>query len=370
LQPGSSRRPRGWQRTYGERGESRQLAPEVSADDIANCVRHAYETAGYGEDAAGVAWGPLPETLDITMHVRAEQLPEDEAGLRHLSDDQAICVGYANALIDCEGLPPAHWLARKVATSLHDLRKVKGAGQVGPDGKVLMRVARNGSEWRPLSASISLHHHEDADWMFLDAFAHEAVEGACAGLAVPSITLNGAGMFACGGPNGDNGQTGKKLVMDAYGPTVPIGGGAWSGKDFWKADRRGGMLARCIAQWLVWKGSFAEVTVTLEYRPGSDAPSHASAVADGQRIELDASRLTADVVVPRLHWAFGAIPNILYPAPPLADVARWGHHGQLGSVLFNEIDTLCGWRVARHHADQARKLPAHDVHLALGETLA
>jgi S-adenosylmethionine synthetase len=51
-------------------------------------------------------------------------------------------------------------------------------------------------------------------------------------------------MFVAGGPNGDNGTTGKKLVMDAYGPTVPIGGGAWSGRDWNKVDRKGGKLAR------------------------------------------------------------------------------------------------------------------------------
>jgi hypothetical protein len=146
--------------------------------------------------------------------------------------DQAICAGYANSLAECDGLPPAHWLARRIARTLFEFRREKGAGQVGPDGKVLVRIARKGRAWRPMSVSISLHHHEASDWVFLDAFAEEAVESACAGRATPDITLNGAGMFVCGGPNGDNGQTGKKLVMDAYGPTVPIGGGAWSGEGF------------------------------------------------------------------------------------------------------------------------------------------
>ena len=53
------------------------------------------------------------------------------------------------------------------------------------------------------------------------------------------LTVNGAGAFDVGGPEGDNGLSGKKLVMDAYGARVPIGGGAWSGKDFFKADRAG-----------------------------------------------------------------------------------------------------------------------------------
>ena len=56
--------------------------------------------------------------------------------------------------------------------------------------------------------------------------------------------MNGAGNFEVGGPEGDNGLSGKKLVVDAYGPRVPIGGGALSGKDFFKADRAGAVLAR------------------------------------------------------------------------------------------------------------------------------
>jgi S-adenosylmethionine synthetase len=209
---------------------------------VPNLVRKAYADAGYGEDAAGHVWGPRPEDLKIDQYMRIGQFDHGERDLRHLSDDQAICIGYANAIDECDNVPPAHWLAKKLARTLVDLRRVKGAGQVGPDGKVLVRIARAGRIWRPLAVSMSLHHHEGSDWIFLRRFAEDALETACAGHPLPNLTLNGAGMFVCGGPNGDNGTTGKKLVMDAYGPTVPIGGGAWSGKDFMKVDRKGGCL--------------------------------------------------------------------------------------------------------------------------------
>ena len=75
------------------------------------------------------------------------------------------------------------------------------------------------------------------------------------------MTVNGAGAFEVGGPEGDNGLSGKKLVADAYGPRVPIGGGAWSGKDFFKADRAGGLLARRLAKVIVHLGLAAEATV-------------------------------------------------------------------------------------------------------------
>ena len=206
---------------------------------------------------------------------------------------------------------------------------------MGPDGKVLVRIARKGRAWRPLSVSISLHHHEASDWVFLNAFAEEAVETACAGHATPDITLNGAGMFVCGGPNGDNGQTGKKLVMDAYGPTVPIGGGAWSGKDFWKVDRRGGLLARAMSQRLVVERGCDEARVTLEYYPGSDAPAYGQAVVDGRCVELDCRALTGAVLVPKLQATFTPTKSS-GPAFDLKEAARWAHHAHLGE-LWREL---------------------------------
>jgi S-adenosylmethionine synthetase len=142
-------------------------------------------------------------------------------------------------------------------------------------------------------------------------------------------------MFVCGGPNGDNGQTGKKLVMDAYGPTVPIGGGAWSGKDFWKVDRRGGLLARAMAQRLVEVCACDEARVTLEYYPGSDAPAHGEAIVDGRPVVLDCRALTGDVVVPKLQAIFTPAKSSGREFD-LKEAARWGHYVHLGE-LWREL---------------------------------
>ena len=100
-----------------------------------------------------------------------------------------------------------------------------------------------------------------------------ALEAAPGAFEVPSgladrILVNGAGNFECGGPNGDNGLSGKKLVADAYGPRVPIGGGALSGKDFFKVDRAGAIAARRLALAIVRGGGAPEATVELLWRPG------------------------------------------------------------------------------------------------------
>jgi len=91
--------------------------------------------------------------------------------------------------------------------------------------------------------------------------------------------VNGAGAFEVGGPEGDNGLSGKKLVAQAYGSAVPIGGGATCGKDPRKVDPRGQALARRLALEAVCRGSAREATVWLAYRPGDLTPRWVEVVA-------------------------------------------------------------------------------------------
>jgi S-adenosylmethionine synthetase len=155
----------------------------------------------------------------------------------------------------------------------------------------------------------------------LRRIAEAAVEEACAGRATPRIVLNGAGMFVAGGPNGDNGLAGKKLVVDAYGPGVPIGGGAWSGKDFRKVDRLGGLLARAMARSCIARALGREALVTLEYTPGCAAPVFVEVCLDGG---------AAPAVAEALHEDAGtgndaAWRRFVACERDLVDLARWGH---------------------------------------------
>ena len=133
-----------------------------------------------------------------------------------------------------------------------------------------------------------------------------------------SFHVNGAGNFEVGGPEGDNGLSGKKLVVDAYGPRVPIGGGALSGKDFFKADRAGAILARRLAKAVVMSGAAPECVATLAIAPGDRAFRIVSLVGAGATLD------------PR-RWA-GLIDLSLLKAgercagtPALPELARYGH---------------------------------------------
>jgi S-adenosylmethionine synthetase len=293
--------------------------------DVDWIVRETYASAGYGLDESGYKWGPLPEDLKITTAFCWGAFEEGERDLRHLSDDQAICIGYANHLSDTDHLPPAHWLARQIGKELHRLRPLKGSGQIGPDAKVIVRIETDGTSWQPKHVSISLNHHVGSDWLLLHRFAEEAVSLACKGKQLPTIDLNGAGMFVSGGPNGDNGLSGKKLVVDAYGPTVPIGGGAWSGKDLNKVDRLGGYLAREIALQSLNETGAQNSLVTLEYIPGCEAPVRIDVLIDGEPckdlicVSTTASLGNKDVST-RLNKEL----------PSLTQLSRWGHHSEVG----------------------------------------
>ncbi len=293
----------------------------LDALDVAALVRRAYAEAGYGEDAARHVWGPRPENLLIDTALCFGEFEPGEREQRHLSDDQAICVGYANTMTDTNHLPPAHWLANRIGRELFRLRSQRGAGQVGPDGKVLAQVRTDGRAWQPHRVSISLNHHEGSDWLLLRRIAEDAVARACAGKELPELVLNGAGMFVAGGPNGDNGTTGKKLVIDAYGPTVPIGGGAWSGKDFNKVDRAGGMLARELAL-IAAKKARSEAWVELRYEPGGAGPAEVGVWIDGVGVSADEAALPAGDALRTATVSRSLIAGV---EGPLAERARWGH---------------------------------------------
>ena len=284
-------------------------------------VKQAYSNAGYGEHRAGIQWHPLPDELQIHENLCLGPFEEGESELRHLSDDQAICVGYANMIEKTDHLPPAVWLARRIAWYLSDGEQRLAVG-AGPDAKVLVRVERNGSEWKPLHVSLSLSHRQDCDWLKLRQYAEGIVEEACKDMETPELTVNGGGMFVSVGPNGDNGLSGKKLVVDAYGPTVPIGGGAWSGKDLHKVDRLGGLLARQLAKRIVKVGLAGEALVFLEYLPGGAAPSQALVRLDGSSASIPFEKLLKGVCLDNeTVWRDFNECNASFES-----LACWGHH--------------------------------------------
>jgi len=121
--------------------------------DIEKAVRDVYRSAGYGD-----GWYPSPEEVVVESHLCLGPLEDGEAEFRELSDDQAICVGYANDIPQTNHLPVEHWLAGRFARRLHALR-----GEVlGPDGKVLVLLREDGAKWALEAFSCSLQQRAAA----------------------------------------------------------------------------------------------------------------------------------------------------------------------------------------------------------------
>ena len=281
---------------------------------LVEIAQDVYRHAGYGGP-----WSPAPETLVVTDDLCREVLSEDEALIRPHSDDQNIVCGFATPNLRTNQLPAAHLVANRIGRHLFRWRKetvVDCGGKrqpareiFGPDFKLLPHLVRltDGSgleRWRWGRLTLSIQHVPRFYYEDQHRILFPVVKEACESLAlatglvgleqleVEQLFLNGAGDFHIGGPQGDNGLSGKKLVVDHYGPEVPIGGGALCGKDPHKIDRVGPLRARQLARQLAVAHN-ADAHVRLVWSPGDTAPSHveASLVVGGKQTTVPTSQL-------------------------------------------------------------------------------
>ena len=264
----------------------------VSHDEIEAIARDIYRAAGYGQ-----LWIPAPEDLKVIQNVCLEPLSDDERAIRNLSDDQNVVSGYACDHPETDYLPPAHFIARHIGRKVDAWRRTIPE-KFGPDFKVMVHISHteaqghregNRYEWRCLTLSIQhaegvfqREQHELVTPVVREALAELEVRGlrGISDLQSELFVLNGAGDFIQGGPEGDNGLSGKKLAVDFYGPEVPIGGGAICGKDPHKVDVAGAFRARELALKLLKEGGGRRaVTVRLGWTPGDAAPAFREAEA-------------------------------------------------------------------------------------------
>ncbi|MBE6395640.1 MAG: hypothetical protein E7046_01370 [Lentisphaerae bacterium] len=254
----------------------------VSKEEIEEISRNVYREAGYG----GI-WIHAPENLKVVQNVCLEPLSDDERAIRGLSDDQNVVTGYACNHPETDYLPPAHFIANYIGRKLDGWRRTV-SDRFGPDFKVMVdiTVARPACppQYRWNRLTLSIQHREGVFAAEQHELVLPVVSGALAelearGLAgisnlpLENFILNGMGDFIIGGPEGDNGLSGKKLAIDFYGPEIPIGGGAICGKDPHKVDVAGAFRARELARRLLKERGGSAVTVRLGWTPGDAVPA-------------------------------------------------------------------------------------------------
>ena len=233
----------------------------------------------------------------------------DPSGWTSRVNDQSISIGYAAYdPLTCY-LPPEHYLGHVLRTEL--IAACMGGileGQ-GPDGKLLVRMREESSDWAVEQILVTLQ--QDRAISFLDfcervgtllESAYRRIRSVDCRWSRPwesvEILINPYGPLLNGGSDGDNGQTGRKLVMDFYGPRIPIGGGALSGKDLFHIDRVSAYAARDAAVRAVQSGA-RECLVRLAYAPNREEPLDIDYTMQGRGERQDAYFFRHDVMCDR-----------------------------------------------------------------------
>ena len=268
--------------------------------DIEKIVRDVYRSAGYGG-----SWNPDPAKIRVTTELCQEVLSPEESDIRPFSDDQNIVIGYACGDERTNCLPAAHWISGELGRRLFARLRSDAelSATFGPDFKILAslemapgddtsRMASPHPEYPTCSQVVLRAAAPDfASYPrhILSELEKGGLRGVASSFAPDKLLLNGAGEFAVGGPEGDNGLSGKKLVIDHYGPGVPIGGGALAGKDPHKVDKCGALRARQLAKKLV-RGGVDEARVILGWAPGGDTPFLVEASTSNGSVNLQVPR--------------------------------------------------------------------------------
>lgn len=255
------------------------VAGEVTTKGYADVQRIArntlreigYTNPLYGIDAddAGVLVSIHGQSPDISMGVDESEDKEQGAG------DQGMMYGFACSETP-ELMPLPIMLAHKLAMRLAECRKNKIIECLGPDGKTQVTVEYDGFRPRRIEAIvIAQQHTDDKPEEHLRKEIMEHVINPVCGYMMDEWTnvhINATGKFVIGGPEGDTGLTGRKIIVDTYGGIGRHGGGCFSGKDPSKVDRSGAYAARYVAKNIIAAGLAERCEVQISYVIGVARP--------------------------------------------------------------------------------------------------
>lgn len=214
-------------------------------------------------------------------------------------NDQSIVIGWAGYDVKTHFLPPEHFLVHYFGCALFAACRKGELMNQGPDGKLMVRMREEGNRWTLEHVLITLQQHNNTKFIDLCQRIAKVVEESYLSLQTADarwmskwrdveLLINPNGPMVEAGSDGDNGQTGRKLAVDFYGPRISIGGGALSGKHIGHIDRIAAYSARAAAVTAVKSGA-QECQVRLAYAPNLTDPMDISyeMVGRGRRISAD-----------------------------------------------------------------------------------
>ena len=308
-------------------------------------VRQAVKDIGYEQD--GFHWKTADvdillheQSTDIAMGVDASGNKDEGAG------DQGIMFGYACTETDALMPAPIHYsheILRRMAEARHS-GTVKG---LGPDSKsqVTLRY-ENGKPVKATSVVVSTQHDADLSQDQVHALVLPFIRETLPQGWVDDETvyyINPTGRFVIGGPDGDCGLTGRKIIVDTYGGAAPHGGGAFSGKDPTKVDRSAAYAARWVAKNVVAAGFADKCTIQVSYAIGVSHPLSIFVETYGTG-RVDEAKLS-EVISKNIDLSPRGIRTRLALSNPIyARTAAYGHFGRQpddqGGFSWEKLDLV------------------------------
>ena len=307
---------------------------------VRDCVRDiGYEQEKFHHATCRVLNLLHEQSAQIAQGVDARENKEEGAG------DQGIMFGFATD--ETEALMPAPILyAHAVLRRLAEARKSGEASQLGPDAKSQLTVRYEGGRPVGIDSIVLSTQHLDEDMTsddvraVVEPYVREVLPNGWLHDAT-AWWVNPTGKFVIGGPDGDAGLTGRKIIVDTYGGAAPHGGGAFSGKDPTKVDRSAAYAARYLAKNVVAAGLARRCTLQLSYAIGIARPLsiYVDTHGTGEVHESAIERAVAEVMdlTPR-----GIRQHLGLNRPIYARTAAYGHFGRApeadGGFSWERVD--------------------------------
>ncbi|MEX1366144.1 MAG: methionine adenosyltransferase [Nannocystaceae bacterium] len=291
-------------------------------------IGYTSSAMGFDADSCGVLVALEAQSPDIALGVDGKGVYSEEQG----AGDQGMMFGYACTETD-ELMPMPISLAHKLTRRLTYVRKRETESFLRPDGKsqVTVEYDDDGAPKRVDAVVISTQHSEEVSYGTLKEFIMEEVIKPTVPAALldakTNYFINPTGRFVIGGPMGDSGLTGRKIIVDTYGGMGRHGGGAFSGKDPSKVDRSAAYYSRYIAKNLVAAGLCTRCEVQLAYAIGVSEPVSIRVESFGTGAVPDA-RLS-EIVVKHFDARPGKlIAELDLLRPIFCNTAAYGHFGR------------------------------------------
>jgi S-adenosylmethionine synthetase len=335
-------------------GETR--GPEtITGEYLAHLARLAVHDIGY--DQEGFSWRNA--TVECHLHAQSQDIAQgvDSAGNKDEgAGDQGIMFGYACR--ETEALMPAPiYYAHLILRRISELRRARDLSAAGllPDAK--SQVTLRYVDGKPVAATsivVSIQHVAELEREEIKRRLWPIVETSLpAGWMCPEAQfyVNPTGKFVIGGPDGDCGLTGRKIIVDTYGGAAPHGGGAFSGKDPTKVDRSAAYACRYLAKNVVAAGLAERCTIQLSYAIGVSHPLSVYVDLHGTGRDVEEARLE-QVLRDLVNLSPRGIREHLHLNRPIyVPTSAYGHFGrehdpELGTFTWERTDLAPALRAA------------------------